>query len=74
MITIKYFTLYIEYTVYQSLDVLLLLQRAHRCFRQENVPFRQAHLLLLIFWYIREFVYKDTISIYLHTIIKVILS
>ena len=30
----------------------------------------QPHRLLLIFWYIKEFVYKDTINIFLHTIIK----
>ena len=49
-------------------------KQPHRCFRQGYMPLRQAHRLLLIFWYIKEFVYKDTISIDLHTIIKEIPS
>ena len=48
--------------------------KLHRCFRQGNMPIRQAHCLLLIFWYTIEFVCKDTTSIHLHTIIKEIPS
>ena len=43
----------------------------HRCFRQGNMPFRQAHCLLLICCYTKAFEYKDTIGIHLETFVDV---